>query len=120
MRESQRLNAGVCTMSMRQPDWRIAAAPAPQGSSAQAVCTADIRELLAGSGWLAADAATLSDKDDLYAAGLTSHGSVNLMLALEERYGVEFPEHLLRRRTFESIAAIRAAVAGLLNGTEAG
>ena len=61
--------------------------------------------------------AGLSDEDDLYAAGLTSHGSVNLMLALEERFDIEFPEHLLRRRTFESIAAIRAAVAGLRDGT---
>ena len=107
-------------MNMRQPDWRIVAATAPRGDEAHAVSTADIRAILAGSGWLAADAATLSDKDDLYAAGLTSHGSVNLMLALEERYGVEFPDHLLRRRTFESIDAIRAAVAGLLSGMEAG
>ncbi|WP_306711885.1 acyl carrier protein [Azospirillum isscasi] len=105
---------------MRQPDWQIAAGAAPRGETVPAVTAADIRALLADSGWLATDAATLSDEDDLYAAGLTSHGSVNLMLALEERYGVEFPEHLLRRRTFESIAAIRAAVAGLLDGTGAG
>jgi len=76
-----------------------------------------IREILADSGWLAVDVAALSDEDDLYAAGLTSHGSVNLMLALEERFDIEFPEQLLRRRTFESIAAIRAAVAGLRDGT---
>ncbi|WP_431855631.1 acyl carrier protein [Azospirillum sp.] len=78
-----------------------------------------IREILADSGWLAVDVATLSDEDDLYAAGLTSHGSVNLMLALEERFDIEFPEQLLRRRTFESIAAIREAVTGLRNGTAA-
>ncbi|PWC42852.1 acyl carrier protein [Azospirillum sp. TSO22-1] len=76
-----------------------------------------IREILADSGWLAVDVAALSDGDDLYAAGLTSHGSVNLMLALEERFDIEFPEQLLRRRTFESIAAIREAVTGLRNGT---
>ncbi|HYG84933.1 MAG TPA: acyl carrier protein [Azospirillum sp.] len=77
----------------------------------------EIRSILGESGWLAMDVAGLSDEDDLYAAGLTSHGSVNLMLALEERFQVEFPEHLLRRRTFESIAAIREAIAGLLQGT---
>ena len=76
-----------------------------------------IREILAESGWLAVDVASLSATDDLYAAGLTSHGSVNLMLALEERFDIEFPEHLLRRRTFESIAAIRTAVAALRDGT---
>lgn len=107
-------------MSMRQPDWQIAAGTAPLGGDAPTVSAADIRALLADSGGLAVDAATLSDEDDLYAAGLTSHGSVNLMLALEDRYGVEFPEHLLRRRTFESIAEIRKAVDGLLNGTPGG
>lgn len=76
-----------------------------------------IREILADSGWLAVDVAALSDGDDLYAAGLTSHGSVNLMLALEERFDIEFPEQLLRRRTFESICAIRGAVSSLRNGT---
>lgn len=81
--------------------------------------TEDIRDLLRDSGWLTVDAAGLSEEDDLYAAGLTSHGSVNLMLALEERFGIEFPEHLLRRRTFESIGAIRGAVASLLDGTAA-
>lgn len=105
---------------MRQPDWQIAAGTGPRDGDAPSVSAADIRTILADSGGLATDAAALSDEDDLYAAGLTSHGSVNLMLALEERYGVEFPEHLLRRRTFESIAAIRAAVAGLLGGTPNG
>jgi acyl carrier protein len=78
--------------------------------------TQDIRAILADSGALAVDVATLGDRDDLYAAGLTSHGSVNLMLALEERFDVEFPERLLRRRTFESIAAIREAISSLLDG----
>ncbi|WP_448208314.1 acyl carrier protein [Azospirillum sp. sgz302134] len=108
---------------MRQMEWQSAdgdalqAAAANGGQGAPSVTADDIRELLQDSGWLTVDTATLSDEDDLYAAGLTSHGSVNLMLALEERFGVEFPEQLLRRRTFESIAAIRDAVAGLLDGT---
>jgi acyl carrier protein len=59
---------------------------------------------------LAADIATLSDDDDLYEAGLTSHASVNLMLALEDRFDVEFPERMLQRRTFATIAAIRGSL----------
>lgn len=90
-----------------------------EGAGEAASMDTTIREILADSGWLAVDVATLSDEDDLYAAGLTSHGSVNLMLALEERFDIEFPEQLLRRRTFESIAAIREAVTGLRNGTAA-
>ncbi len=41
---------------------------------------------------------------------MTSHATVNLMLALETEFDVEFPERMLRRHVFESIASIRAAV----------
>lgn len=73
-----------------------------------------IRNVIAESGALAVDIATLKDQDDLYAAGLTSHATVNLMLGLEERFDVEFPDRLLRRKTFESVDAIRSAVTELL------
>jgi len=52
----------------------------------------------------------LTDDADLYQAGLTSHASVNVMLALEDAFDVEFPERMLRKKTFESVAAIRAAL----------
>ena len=69
-----------------------------------------VREIVAAHTRLAVDVATLADSDDLYSAGLTSHASVNLMLALEDGFDIEFPERLLRRQTFESIAAISAAI----------
>ena len=69
-----------------------------------------IREVVADHGRLAVDVATLSDADDLYRAGLTSHASVNLMLALEDAFDIEFPERLLRRQTFESVASMRDAI----------
>ena len=78
-----------------------------------------IRAVVKEHGKLAVDVATLSDDADLYAAGMTSHASVNLMLALEERFEVEFPERMLRRRAFESIAAIRAAIDELTGGQAA-
>ena len=62
------------------------------------------------TGRLAEDVATLSDQSDLFQAGLTSHASVNLMLALEEHFEVEFPERMLQRRSFASIAAIRSCL----------
>jgi len=77
------------------------------------VTTDRIRLIVAQYGRLAVDVDTLSDTDDLYRAGLTSHGSVNLMLALEDGFDVEFPERLLRRQTFESVASIRDAIAQL-------
>jgi acyl carrier protein len=69
-----------------------------------------IRKVIGVHGRLAADATRIGRDDDLYRAGLTSHASVNLMLALEDEFDVEFPEQMLRRQTFESIAAITAAV----------
>jgi acyl carrier protein len=72
-----------------------------------------IRKILAEYGRLPVDVATLSDEDDLYQAGMTSHASVNVMLALEDEFDVELPENLLRKSTFESIDAIRSAITGL-------
>jgi acyl carrier protein len=57
--------------------------------------------------------ATLSDGDDLYQAGMTSHASVNVMLALEDAFDIEFPDRMLKRSVFESIAAIQAALTEL-------
>lgn len=69
-----------------------------------------IRHVVAEYARLAVDAADLSDTADLYAAGMTSHASVNLMLALENEFDVEFPDRMLRRGVFESVSSIRAAL----------
>jgi acyl carrier protein len=69
-----------------------------------------IRAVIGEYGRLSGDAGTLGDEDDLYAAGMTSHASVNLMLALENEFDVEFPDRMLRRSVFESVASIRAAL----------
>lgn len=73
-----------------------------------------IRDVVREGGALPVDVTALGENDDLYAAGLTSHATVNLMLGLEEKFDIEFPDRLLRRRTFESIAAIRTAITELL------
>jgi len=61
--------------------------------------------------------ADLSDDDDLYKFGMTSHASVTVMLALEDAFGVEFPERMLRRATFESSGSISQAITELLAST---
>ncbi len=71
---------------------------------------ATIRALIGQHGRLAQDVSTLSDHQDLYAAGLSSFAAVQLMLGLEEAFDLEFPERLLNRRTFQSVAAIAAAI----------
>ena len=73
-----------------------------------------IREVVLQHGRLPADSGPRADSDDLYRAGLTSHASVNLMLALEDEFDIEFPERMLKRQTFESIDSIRGAIEELL------
>ena len=72
---------------------------------------ARIRTVLKGTDYLQVEVDSLSDDADLYAAGLSSHATVNLMLALEETFDVELPDRLLRRRTFSSIDAMAEALA---------
>lgn len=73
-----------------------------------------IRKILQDHARLGVDVTGLTDQANLYEAGLTSHGSVNLMLAIEERFDVEFPDRMMQRGSFATIAAIRANVRQLL------
>jgi acyl carrier protein len=75
--------------------------------------TDEIRQIIKDHGRLSADVDQLADDADLYQAGLTSHASVNLMLALEDAFDVEFPDSMLKRSSFESIAAIRDVLGAL-------
>jgi len=72
-----------------------------------------VRTVLKDHARLSVDADGLAEDADLYQAGMTSHASVNLMLALEDAFDVEFPDRMLKRSVFESIASISAAVAEL-------
>jgi acyl carrier protein len=73
-----------------------------------------IRAVLAQHGRLGQDATTIAADADLYAAGMSSHASVNVMLGLEGAFEVEFPDHMLTRGVFASVASIQAAMAELL------
>lgn len=70
----------------------------------------DIRTILKEHGRLSVDASALNEDADLYQAGLTSHASVNVMLALEGKFDIEFPDRMLKRGVFGSLSAIRAAI----------
>lgn len=77
------------------------------------VMNGDIRAILAGSGRLAVPVERLADDADLFAAGLDSLAIVNVLMAIEETFDIEFPEHLLSRRSFSSIGNLARAVAEL-------
>jgi acyl carrier protein len=72
--------------------------------------TEEIRRIVQQHARLPVDVATLADDADLFQAGMTSHASVNLMLALEDAFDIEFPDRMLKRSVFESVAAIRSAL----------
>ncbi len=72
-----------------------------------------IRKAVEDHARLPVPVASLGNGDDLYQAGMTSHASVNVMLALEDAFDLEFPDRMLKRSVFESIASIEAALTEL-------
>ena len=73
-----------------------------------------IREVLATHGRMAIDPREVDDQADLYELGLTSHASVDVMLALEEEFDIEFPDEVLKKSTFESVHNIAHVIEGLV------
>jgi acyl carrier protein len=74
----------------------------------------EIRSVLRDLARLSVPIDSLEDDQDLYKAGMTSHASISVMLALESRFDVEFPDALLRRNVFQSVASIHDAVRALV------
>jgi acyl carrier protein len=79
----------------------------------------EIRKIIGDHARLPVDVSTLAVDADLYQAGMTSHASVNVMLALEDRFDIEFPDRMLKRSVFESIASIAVALEELQVGIAA-
>jgi acyl carrier protein len=73
----------------------------------------NVRQVIAESGVLPIEVAVLRDDDDLFEAGMTSHASVMLMLALEDEFEIEFPERMLSRSVFRTVSTLSAAVGEL-------
>jgi acyl carrier protein len=77
------------------------------------IVTIEIRNVLRDHARLPVDAESIDEDADLFQAGMSSHASVNVMLALEDNFDIEFPDAMLKRSVFESISAISAAVTEL-------
>lgn len=69
-----------------------------------------IRQVIRQHGHLSVDIDSLADDADLYQAGMTSHASVNVMIALEDTFDIEFLDSMLKRSVFESVASIETAL----------
>jgi acyl carrier protein len=73
----------------------------------------EVREVLAVHARIPDGIDGLDDGADLFQAGMSSHASVGLMLALEDAFDVEFPDNMLKRCVFESVTAIALAIGEL-------
>jgi acyl carrier protein len=82
----------------------------------QTATAVGIRQVLGAHARLLQDAATIDAAQDLFEAGMTSHASISVMLELEEYFGIEFPESMLRKSTFGSVNSIASAIATLGEG----
>ena len=69
-----------------------------------------IRDILTEHGRLSSVVSDIANDSDLYEVGLTSLVTVNLLLAIEDHFDIEFPDEFLSRRTFQSIDTLAAAV----------
>ncbi len=69
-----------------------------------------IRQIIDAKGHLPVAARTLDPNANLYEAGLSPFAAIQVMLAVEEACGVEFPTHMLRRRGFSSLNSIAAGL----------
>jgi len=57
---------------------------------------------------------SLTMESNLYVLGLDSMAAVNLLLELEEIYGVVFPDTILTESTFETPMALKSAIVSLI------
>jgi len=76
-----------------------------------------IRDVLAAHGQMEVDPRKVDDQADLYELGLTSLASVNVMLALEDAFDIEFPEEVVKKSTFASVRNIEQVVEGLVKSS---
>lgn len=74
-----------------------------------------VREILAKHSRLDVDVNNLKEDDDLYEVGLTSLTTVNIMLAIEDAFDIEFPDNKLNRKTFNSIESLVEVIEELVD-----
>lgn len=69
-----------------------------------------VRQILQETACLDVPVETLADHDDLYAAGLSSLGTVRVMMAIEETFSIQIPAALITHELFQSIDALAKVI----------
>jgi acyl carrier protein len=75
----------------------------------------EIRSIVVGKAQLPIDAQQISDTMDLDDVGLTSLARMNVILALEDRFKITFPDEMMTRNNFSSISAMSKTVDAVLS-----
>lgn len=74
-----------------------------------------VRDVLAARAQLPIDVISVAANQSLYDSGMTSHATVKVMLGLEDRFDIEFPDSMLQRSVFDQISSIAIAIKKLLS-----
>ncbi|HEY8065805.1 MAG TPA: acyl carrier protein [Methylosinus sp.] len=69
-----------------------------------------IKRLIDERAYLSSPSCDLALDGDLYEAGLTPFAAIQLLLALETAFEIEFPERMLNRRSVSSIARVISCI----------
>jgi acyl carrier protein len=75
---------------------------------------AQVRSILRETACLDVPVDSLGDGDDLYAAGLSSLGSIRVMMAIEENFVIEIPGTLITHDLFQSIDSLASTLARIV------
>ncbi|EIF31055.1 acyl carrier protein [Burkholderia sp. Ch1-1] len=73
-----------------------------------------VRRILREAACLDVPVDTLDDHDDLYAAGLSSLGTVRVMMAIEDEFAIEIPGAQITHELFESIDSLASVLAHIV------
>ena len=69
-----------------------------------------LRSIVTKVAKLPATSDVLGRDDDLFDRGLTSFACVQLMLSVEETFDIEFPDALMSRQSFTSLAKLASTI----------
>jgi acyl carrier protein len=73
----------------------------------------EVRDVLGAHARIPSGIDSLSDNANLFEAGMSSHASVSVMLALEDAFDIEFPDSMLKRSVLQSVTDIALAIGEL-------
>ena len=77
-----------------------------------------VRTIVGNHARLGLPLSQIQDSMDLYQAGMTSYASVQLMMALEDAFEIEFPDSMLSREVFANVNTMADAVEKVLQTAE--